>query len=352
MAELAAALRAPSLDEGAYATAEALVAEIGGGRGAARSPLYTAANVKKLNETSRGLMMRDARRALMFAQLASAVAPRVKCRTTVAAGEIQRLTAEALYLCACGYLRCRRCYEAKEAAERAMRAYRDTGSADDVRKELAIVEMFYGQIVFYRGNTERGLRIIARAAHVLLHVCKDKRLYAIAVTFYAMQLLVQRKFRLCLRALDEAMFYALEIDDKVIIASILHNVSGAAAELGLTGALPCRNISRERFEELRLDSEVPKSRYITYSLLKRAGKHNEAVSELYMIRQEFLDRGLPVVAAQTVVQIVEQLILLGRYSEARYVGEEGLQILTEAGVEFDAARLRVLLRKTKLRRGR
>ena len=347
MAELAAALRAPSLDERAYATAETVLADIGGGRGAARSALYTAANVKKLNDTARHLMMRDARRGLVLARLASLVAPRVRCRTRVAAGQIQRLKGEAFYLCASGYLRCRRCHEAKEAAERAMWTYRVTGSTDDVRRELAIVEMAYGEIVFYRGNTERGLRIMARAAEVFLHVCHDKRLYAIAMTTYACHMLLDRKFRSALRVLDEAMFYAIEIDDKVVIASILHNVSAAAAELGLTGALPCRNISRERFEQFQLDSEVPKSRYIAYVLLKRAGKHDEAISELYMIRQDFLDRGLPVVAAQTAVQIVEQLILLGRSSEARYVGEEGLQILASAGVEFDAAMLRRLLAKCK-----
>jgi hypothetical protein len=86
---------------------------------------------------------------------------------------------------------------------------------------------------------------------------------------------------------------------------------------------------------------------VTYALLKREGEINEAISELYMIRQEFLDRGMPVVAAQTVVHIVEELAGLRRFSEARYVGDEALRTLTAAGVEFDAATLRSLLAKCR-----
>ena len=347
MAQLAAALREPSLDEAAFAAAEALVADIDGGRCAARSPLYTAANVEKLNSAAHQLMMRDVARGLVLARLSSLIAPRVTTRTRAAAQHVRRLTAEALYLCASAYLRCRRCNEGQEAAERAIRAYRAAGAARDDRKQLALAELTYGQILFYRGSTDRGLRIVSRAAGVLLNTCHDKRLYAIATTWYGALLILQRKYRLALRAFDEAMFYAAEIEDKVLITSILHNFSWAGAELGLTGALPGRNISRERLEQFELNSEIPKSRYVTCALLKREGKYNEAVSELYMFRQEFLDRGLPILAAQSVVPVVEQLLRLGRHSEARYVGTDALETLTNAGVEFDASMLRGLLRRCK-----
>lgn len=347
MAQLAAALREPALDDAAFAAAEALVADIDSNGCAARSRLYTAANVQKLNEAAHRLMMRDVGRGLVLARLSSLIAPRVTCRTRAASSHVQRLNAEALYLCASAYLRCRHCRDGERAAENAIRAYRATG-AD--RKQLTLAELAYGQILFYRGHPERALRIVSRAAGVLLNVCHEKRLYAIATTWYGGLLHLKRKYRLALRAFDEAMFYAAEIGDAVLITSILHNFSTAAAELGLTGALPCRNISREQLEQFELDSEIPKSRYVTCALLKREGKYDEAVAELYLIRQEFLDRGLPVLAAQSVVQIVEQLIRLGRDSEARYLGNEALEVLTSAGVEFDAAMLRALLAKRKVRR--
>lgn len=352
MAQLAAALREPSLDDAAFAAAEALIADVKRPDCPKRSPLYSVANVQRLNAAAHGLMMRNVGRGLVLARLSVFIAPRVACRTRAAAARIQRLTAEAHYLCASAHLRCRHCHEAQIAAERALRTYRAAETAPDDRKQLTLAELAYGQILFYRGSTERGLRIVSRAARTLLDTCHDRRLHAIATTWYGFLLHRQRKYRLALRAFDEAMFYATEIDDKIVITSILHNFSLTAAELGLSGALPGRNISRERLEQFELDSERPKSRYITYAVLKREGKYNAAISELYMIRHEFLDRGLPVLAAQSVVEIVEQLLRLGRHSEARAVGDDALETLTNAGVEFDAAMLRALLAKCKVRRER
>jgi tetratricopeptide (TPR) repeat protein len=347
MAQLAAALRDSRLDDGTFEHAAAIVEEMTRGRVGAHSVLHTAANVQRLNETARHLMMRDVRRGLLLARLASLIAPRVKCRTKAATVRMKRLTAEAFYLCASGHLRCRHCVEAKEAAERAMRAYRVKGVAEVTRKDQTIVDLAYGQIIFLRGEPERGLRIIARAAEEFLKRCDDLRLHGIALQTYGAMLYLKGSYRSALRIADRAMYYAMKIEDRVLMTGLLHNAALCAAQLGILGALPGRNLSRERLAQFGLDSEVPKSRYVTYVLLKREGKFNEAVSELYMIRQEFLDRDMPVVAAQSVVRIVRELVALRRYSEARFVGEDALRILTDAGVEFDAVALRALLGKCR-----
>src|SRR5207237_471681 len=142
--------------------------------------------------------------------------------------------------------------------------YRAKGVAHETRKDQTIVDLAYGQIVFLRGEPERGLRIVAATAREFLEKCGDKRLHSIALATYGAMLMMQRSYRRALRAFDEAMLYAVEAEDKIHMTSILHNVSYCAVDLGLSGALPCRNISRERLEQFELNSELPKSRYLTY----------------------------------------------------------------------------------------
>jgi tetratricopeptide (TPR) repeat protein len=244
--------------------------------------------------------------------------------------DAQLIQGDAWRECAAAHLEMSEYVDAYEAIGKAKTCYSLSNSA---RMNAAILALLEGRALLSLGRRDEALEAIEGASRVLLDSKADRKKYVQARTMYAVVLLDMGRYDEALDVFTATGNLARQAGDKETLAYILWNVGICAARTGDTvRGKRCLDSALRYFERLGLASEVPHVRKELVAILKIQGRFNEAISELFKIRAEFLALGIPVAAALAALSIVEVLLLSGRSTDVPSLCEEMVET-------FRAARL-------------
>jgi hypothetical protein len=87
---------------------------------------------------------------------------------------------------------------------------------------------------------------------------------------------------------------------------------------------------------LKLFAEVPRVRKGLVEIAVARGRYNDAISELYKMRNAFLALHLPIVAALVELDVVDLLMVSGRTADIPDICSKTLATFTEAGLRRSA----------------
>jgi tetratricopeptide (TPR) repeat protein len=232
--------------------------------------------------------------------------------------------------CAAAHLEMAEYADAYEAVCAARKCYSQSESA---RVNGAILLLVEGRTLFELGRWDEALAAVEHASHELLDSGADRKKYVQAKTIHAIILVGIGQYDAALDVFSTAADLAMQAGDKETLAYILSNAGVCAANLeDPARAKRCLESALRYFEELGLTSEMPHARAALVTILKQQGRYNEAVSELFKVRAEFLSLRVPTAAAITSLRIVEVLLLCGRTAEVPVLCDEMVRT-------FSAARL-------------
>lgn len=266
------------------------------------------ATTRRLIALAHDALSRDPNRAVWISRLAIRAAERSEA--LIDEGDAWREYAAAL-------LEVGDYEEARVAVGRARMLYRAAGGAEHNEAVLGAVE---GRILHELGHSLKGLRRIEASARTLLRL-NDKKTYVRARSVYAAILFHLGRYR------QAAATYASMVDDydSETLAHAVNIIGRCAVKLGdVERARQCFETALEMFEQLGLHAEMPRVRRGVADVLLAHGRVNEAISELYKARTEFLVMNLPVMAAFVALDIVELLLRVGRTSEIELLCDDQL----------------------------
>jgi hypothetical protein len=232
--------------------------------------------------------------------------------------------------------------EAAHHATAAALLYRAPGAAQRATYQPALVNLNVAWIHFYCDDVDDGIALMGEVGRTLHDTFHDLFRYSIAREHLASMLIQVERFGEALQILfDDAKFIESH-DLPQRLAAVQHNLVLCIGKMG--GHCPQEMIDRARelVAEV-IDGQSERSRYLQVGALKKKGRHAEAVSELYKIRAEFEARGDAVIAAATVRAIVQELVALGRITEAKYIGRPAIKTLEENSMLLESRRIRRLL---------
>jgi tetratricopeptide (TPR) repeat protein len=350
-ARIANALRGESLGEDFFDDVAVAVRNLSTHRFvAAYAPLFEADVVKRLQEITPGWITRHAPRGLLLARLGVLINPRTPGATREERAERRFREAESYRLLLAALVANRLITEAKAAARRARALYRLPAVARRVKHESVLVDLNIAWIAFYQDEIDLALRIIARVCDALLERFRDYQRYAIVSNHHASMLVHLGRYEEALQLLIDAWNACGASGNAVLRASFLHNMSYCQEKLG--GANPPETLEtvQTMLQQLEMESQIPRTGYLKVEQLRKEGRFHEMVSELYMMRAEFLARGESYVAAATVRAIVDELVPLERLSEAAFIGNPAIEVLESVGMIHEARRIREHLGRPKPRR--
>jgi tetratricopeptide (TPR) repeat protein len=266
------------------------------------------------------LIVRDPPKAEIVAFVAQHLAANLPSPTIAEAARVSLLEGKAWYEYASALLRLGRYEEAREAVLRSRAFFSLPIVAPKIRDEDARLNLVYAQVLHFLGKSEAGLALIDRAAEELLYVCEDAKQYVRARTIHATLLMRLDRFEEALELLDRVAESAAEEDDGETLAHVTHNIGLCAARLGDDKrAEECQKIALTLFQEHGMIAELPRVRGALITILRRRGRTAEAISELYMVRNDYLQLSMPLIAARYSMDIAELLVRTGRLSEAEHL---------------------------------
>lgn len=347
--DLIAELKRATLSQATFEAIESLLSRLATGHTPA-SALLESAVVKRFIYHSRRLLGADPQKAVVVSlaavELVSRMGVGVGARTwTRANRRLIRLEANAWKEHALALLKAgeyRAADKASRLARRFFTFYEALGPALVVAKadaEANELKLIHGQIVFHLGEEKKGLALVDEAADYLLVVLDEKKKYVRARTIYATLLMRQDSFDEAMDVFQQAAECAEEAGDKETPAYILGNIAFCAAKLGdFERAQQCVELSLAMLSELGLTSELPRLRASLIEMLRARGRYNEAISELYKVRAEYLTMSLPVVAATFSLDIVELLYVANRDRDVGALCAEMVATFTRVGLKKEAMR--------------
>lgn len=218
--------------------------------------------------------------------------------------------------------------DAHDAIERSRACYARSKSS---RLNAAILALYEGRTLFELGRWSEALAAVGHGSSELLECRADRKKYVQARTIHASILAGMGQYDAALDVFSDAADLAKQAGDKETLAYIVWNTGLLAAKLDDTArAKRCLDSALRYFERLGLTAEMPHVRAALVVILKQQGRYNEAVSELFKVRAEFLSLGIPVAAAIASLRIVEVLLLSGRTSDVPARCEEMVKTFTAA----------------------
>jgi tetratricopeptide (TPR) repeat protein len=224
---------------------------------------------------------------------------------------------------------------ASEACDEAAFAY--ASATDNRKKELSILALTRGQALHFLGQSEKGLKLIAAAAEELRSV--DKKKYVEARVIYASILLSRQEVERALEVFEATGSDARQQNDTETLAYVVNNVGLCYVALGdIDKAKACFHQAMRTFDAAGLTAEVPRVRGGLIRILIREGSYNEAISELFKCRADFLQLRMPLVAASVALRLVEVLFLAGRHSQVPSLCAEIVQTFTDVGLHREASK--------------
>jgi tetratricopeptide (TPR) repeat protein len=269
-----------------------------------------SATTRRLIALAHDALSRDPNRAVWISRLAIRAAKAADDAPLADEGDAWREYAAAL-------LEVGDYEDAQVAVQRARMVYRVAGGTEHNEAVLGAVE---GRILHELGDSLKGLQRIEASARTLLRL-NDKKTYVRARSVYAAILFHLGRYR------EAAETYASMVDDydSETLAHAVNIIGRCAVKLGdVERAQQCFETALEMFEELGLHAEMPRVRRGIADVLLAHGRVNEAISELYKARTEFLGMNLPVMAAFVALDVVELLLRVGRTSEIELLCDDQL----------------------------
>ncbi|HWW60204.1 MAG TPA: tetratricopeptide repeat protein [Thermoanaerobaculia bacterium] len=201
----------------------------------------------------------------------------------------------------------------------------------------AILGIIEGRVQHELGYSQRGIDVIERNANLLLHWHEDKKAYVAARIAHAAILFNLEQYSTAATMLDRVTTIAQEQADSETLAYIVNMVGRCSVKLGdFQSAEACFKAALEMFESAGLYAEMPRVRKGIVDILVAKDRYNEAISELYMARAEFLAMALPVIAALVSLDIVDLLLIQGRRSEVELLCEDMVTTFTSARLPGNA----------------
>jgi tetratricopeptide (TPR) repeat protein len=250
--------------------------------------------------------------------------------------------------CAAAHLEMAEFDDAHQAVGKARVCYARSKSA---RVNAAILSLIEGRTLFELGRWAEALASVDEGSRELIDSGADRKKYVQAMTIKAVILLGMGQPDAALDVFSAATNLATQSGDNETLAHILSNVGLCAAKLGDTShAKLCFESSLQLFDDLGLTSEMPFVRTAMVSILKVKGRHNEAISELFKIRAEFLSLDIPVRAAIASLEIVELMLVCGRCAEVPPLCTEMVRTFTKARLQKNL--LKALAYLDEVARGR
>lgn len=204
-------------------------------------------------------------------------------------------------------------------------------------RESAILGLIRGRIYDALGNSEAGLLEIERSGNMLKGFCDDAKTYVKARTIYASILLSMMRYEEALDVFESSSALAEEEGDTETLAYILNCVGLCAHHLGdQERAQQCFETAMQMFEDLGLKQEIPRSRGGMVLVLIARGRYNEAISELYKNRADFLALRMPILAAEVSLRIVDTLLLANRADDVAPLCQEMINTFLRAKLPREA----------------
>ncbi len=347
--DLITQLRRTTLAQATYEAIEEIVSRVNAG-GKPPADLLRAVVVRRLIYHARRLTGCDPRRAVVVSLAAAELVSHMDVGLQTLEwsrvnSALVRLEANAWMEHALALLKAGDYMPAQKAsllAHRFFTFYEALGKSLVVTKtdaEANELKLIHGQIIFHLGDADKGLRLIDEAADYLLLVLDKKKKYVRARTIHATLLMRQDRFDEALDMLEEAAELAEEAGDSETPAYILNNIAFCAANLGdFERAQKCCETALTMFSDLGLTAELPRLRGSLVEILKARRRFNEAISELYKTRAEYLALRMPVIAATFSTDIVELLLAANRRSEVPALCAEMISTFSRAGLKKEALR--------------
>ena len=331
---VATALLGEQLDDAFFEDAEYFVH-----RGTA--PRLDATLVERLNEFTRNAIAPTPPRGYLLARFGLLAAARIAAKTADERAQRDFVLADAYrqHLAACVGMRF--ITEARDSALKAKELYRKKSVAPLVTFQPTLTEMNEAWIAFYSDDVDLALRTMKRCTETLRDRFHDDVRYSITRNHYGSMLMQVERVREAAEVFVELLRF-VTVNNPSFRGAVSHNANAALERLGNDCPQDWIELSRELVNEY-LPGQAARSKYIHADELKRQGRKAEAVSVLYMIRAEFEAGGQEVVAAATVRAIVQDLVPLGRRSEAELIGYPAIELLERHGMLFEARRIRELL---------
>ena len=267
---------------------------------------FDCAAVSRVIARAHELLGRSPRDAQCLARLALRMTSHLDPSTC----DLPLIEGDAWRECAAAHLEMAENTDAYEAILQARARYARSKAS---RLNRAILSLIEGRALFELGRTSDALQAADRGASELLKCKANPKKYVQAKTIYAAILVGSKRYLEALDVFDEAADLAVKAGDQETLAYILMDVGLCALALDDSGrAKRCFEGALQYFDGLGLWYEMPRVRTNMVEVLKVQGRYNEAISELFKIRAEFLSLGTPVRAAITELQIVQILLLSGR----------------------------------------
>jgi tetratricopeptide (TPR) repeat protein len=293
---------------------------------------FEADIINRVIHRAHQLLARKPHDARRLARLALRMTPHINLDTC---SDPHLVEGDAWRECAAAHLEMAEFADAYDAVCVARACYSRSPSS---RINAAILMLLEGRSLFELGRADEALVAVERGSSELLDSGADRKKYVQARTIHASILVGMGLPGAALDVFSDAADLARKAGDKETLAYILSNAGLCAAKLAakpgdLERAKRCFDSALRYFDNLGLRAEMPHVRAALVTILKQQGRYNEAISELFKVRAEFLSLDIPVAAALAALRIVEVLLLCGRTAEISAICDEMLRTLTAARLE-------------------
>jgi tetratricopeptide (TPR) repeat protein len=224
-----------------------------------------------------------------------------------------------------------------EAAERAETYFDLASPFPPAVRSATTLGLIQGKILHFLGRTDEGLLRIEQSANLILNVFEEPAKYVEAMTIYNAILMHANRWEEAAERWAAIGGLAREKGDKATLGYVVTNVGRCYLQLGRSDdAGECFATALEIFEDLGLKTELPDLRLNMAYALRLAGRYSEAISEMYVAREEFAKLGMLLNAAEVTVRIVETRILGNRNGEIVHDCEEAVRFFGAAGMPEQA----------------
>jgi tetratricopeptide (TPR) repeat protein len=311
----------------------------------APSYLIVPGVIKRLIYHSHNLLGRDSAQSVTISLLATKIAAKLSVGMQVSSSDAVRLEAWAWREHTAALLEVGEYNAAKVAAQMSKRfysLYAALGKTTVARRtdyEEQLLDLVYGQVLFHLGDEGSGMQKVADAGEYLDVVLGKKHKAVQARTIYAGLLMHAEKYGDALEVLEGAAEDAERLGDKETLTYILNNVGRCAAKLGdFERAQQCQELALRHFERLGLKGELPRTRGVLVEILISRGLYDDAISEIYKCRDEYLELNMPVIAAKFNLNVLNVLFTAQRRGQVPGFCAEMLKTFARVGLHKEAMR--------------
>lgn len=187
------------------------------------------------------------------------------------------------------------------------------------------------------GDLPAALKLADDTASLFRNIFDDRRRYLIARVFCANILLEMERYGDALDAYDIASEIAKEQEDTSTLAFIVAMIGNTQTRIdNHEGAREAFSTAIELFTVLRKPVETARMRIRIGMGLMTRGQFDEAIAELERSRDAFLHLGMPIVAAQASLEMVNAMLLGKRHRWVQPLCREMIETFTKAHLHREA----------------